>query len=170
SPMGPPSTGDATDDRPAEPPSPATFPREYGSGRPSRIGLVAALAELVADDHPLDLGGALPDSVDTELAPQAFDRLLAHVATAPVDLDGGVGHPAGRLRTHELDGRRERVELLAIGATAGRLPADAVQHRFRGHDLRGHVRKHELDGLEGQEGLAELDPFLREREREVEGP
>src|SRR4029450_5883512 len=41
--------------------------QQYRSGRPSRIGLVAALAELVADDHPLDLGGALPDAVDPEL-------------------------------------------------------------------------------------------------------
>src|SRR6266498_124348 len=90
--------------------------RQYRSGRPPRIGFVAALAELVADDHPLDLGGALPDAVDPELAPQAFDGVLAHVAAAPVDLEGGVGHAARRLRTHELDGRRERMELLAIGA------------------------------------------------------
>src|SRR5215216_7192659 len=134
--------------RPADPPRPATTTPKYRSGRPPRIGLVAALAELVADDRPLDLGGPLPDAVDPELSPHTFDRMLAHVAAAPVDLDRGVGHPAGRLRTHELDGRRERMELLGIGAAAGRLPADAIHHRSRRHDLRGHVRQHELDGLE----------------------
>ena len=66
-----------------------------------------ALAELVADDHPLDLGCSLPDPIDAELAPEAFDGLLAHIAPSAVDLHRRVGDPAGGLGAHELDGRRE---------------------------------------------------------------
>src|SRR3990172_9029712 len=157
--------------RPPRPPVRRPPTRSAGSialRGPARIGLVAALAELVADHRALDLGGPLPDAVDAELAPDALDGLLAHVAASAEDLHGLVGHPARGLRAHELDRARERVELLARGPAAGGLPPHAVEHRLRGHDLGGHVGQHELDRLELDYRPAELLALLRERERQVE--
>ena len=42
--------------------------------RPPRVGVRAALRQLVRDDHALDLARALPDPVDAELAVEPLDR------------------------------------------------------------------------------------------------
>src|SRR5918996_2350569 len=67
------------------------------------------LAELVADDRPLDLGRALPDAIHAELPVEAFHRVLAHVPASSVDLDGAVDDAPRRLRGVKLDRGDERV-------------------------------------------------------------
>src|SRR5262245_25549761 len=80
----------------------------------------ASLGELVGDDQPLDLAGALPDPLDPDLSPQPLGDVLPHVATAAEDLDGSVGDPTGELGRGELDHRRPGVEHLDVDALVDR--------------------------------------------------
>src|SRR6201999_4501423 len=65
--------------------------------------LQAALGDLVGDDHPLNLRGALPDAVHPGVAVDPLDRVLPHVAAAAEDLQRTVDDAARRLRRGELD-------------------------------------------------------------------
>ncbi len=59
----------------------------------------AALRHLVGDDHPLDLGGALPDPIDAQLAVEPFGDVLPHESAPAEDLHGAVGDAVGGLAT-----------------------------------------------------------------------
>src|SRR6185295_13516286 len=86
-------------------PEPA-LDRDGGLRRREREQAVEpALVDLVRDHEPLDLGRALPDPVDAQLAPQPLHRLLAHVAAAAEDLHAAVDDAVGRLGAAELDHR-----------------------------------------------------------------
>ena len=56
----------------------------------------------------------------------------------------------------ELEGARAGMDFLAVHARI-HLPADAIEHRLRRHDLDRHVGEHELDRLEIPDRPAELD-------------
>ena len=73
----------------------------------------AALLERPGDDQALDLGGALPDPIDAELAEEALGRVLAHVAAAAEHLDDAIRAAEGRLRGEQLGERRLGVDDLA---------------------------------------------------------
>lgn len=57
-----------------------------GAAVPSGLPLI--LEDMVADHHPLDLGGAFVDGEDAGIAIVPFDRVLFGIAIAPVDLQG----------------------------------------------------------------------------------
>src|SRR6187200_1971659 len=76
----------------------------------------AALGQLIGHDVALDLGGALPDAFDAELAPEALGHVLAHVAAAAEDLHGAVGHAVGHLARIQLHHRALRVLNLEVDA------------------------------------------------------
>src|ERR1700750_838466 len=96
----------------------STQPVGLGEGGGGEFG------HLAGDDHALDLAGALPDPLDTELAEEALSHVLAHVAAAAEHLDGAVGDTTRHLRGVELGHRALRVRHLDIRAAvdaAGRL-------------------------------------------------
>src|SRR4051812_1303761 len=66
------------------------------------IGLHAALQEAAGEDEALDLARPLPDPVYANLAPEARDRVLGHVATAAEDLEGAVDDAPRGLGGEEL--------------------------------------------------------------------
>ena len=121
--------------------------------------LRAAEHQLAADDDPLDLAGALPDSLDTQLAEHPLGDVLAHVAAAAEDLHRPVGHPAGHLRAVQLGHRRLAVQGLAVQAgvdTAGHL----VEQAAGGEQFGGAVGEHARHQLVLAERLAVDDPVL----------
>ena len=73
----------------------------------------APLGELVGDDQPLDLAGALPDPLDPQLAEEPLGDVLAHVAAAAEDLERPVRDPVGHLGGVQLDHRAAGVQHLA---------------------------------------------------------
>src|SRR5689334_18658592 len=83
-----------------------------GRGPPSHQRRQTPLAELVRDDHPLHLAGALPDPLHPQLAVEPLGDVLAHVAAAAKDLHGTIGHPVGHLRGVQLDHRAATVQQL----------------------------------------------------------
>src|SRR5215204_213499 len=78
------------------------------------IGLHAALQKAAGEDEALDLARPLPDPVDADLAPEARDRVLGHVATAAEDLEGAVDDAPGRLGGEELRRSHLPVDDLAV--------------------------------------------------------
>src|ERR1043166_3865992 len=59
---------------------------KVGSGAPAGIDAQAALLDLAADHHALDLRGSFPDPIHTHIAIEPLDRVLAHIAAATQDL------------------------------------------------------------------------------------
>src|SRR5688572_7988626 len=129
----------------------------YGSSAVLRLAPPSPAEQLLGDDEPLDLVGALVDLHDLGVAHEALDGEVAGVAVAAEhlhgvrgDLHGGVAGPA-----------------LGHGRLAG-VAADALVHLARGvvdHQPAGmrlhrHVGQHELDALEGGDRLAELLALL----------
>ena len=95
-PRDPRSTGGTSPSRPATRSTSSTPPattsttccrRSRGSCRPRRFKQVAA------DDHPLDLVGALEDLGDLGVAEQPLDGVVTGVAVAAEHLHGVGGHP-----------------------------------------------------------------------------
>src|SRR5262245_19780052 len=58
------------------------------------------------DDVALDLTGAVPDPLDTGVAPETLDQQLVHEAHAAVDLHRLVGDPTEHLGREDLGHRR----------------------------------------------------------------
>ena len=81
---------------------------------PSSTAARSAIHHLTCHDDPLNLAGALPDSLDPKLAEHPLGDVLAHVAAAAEDLHGAVGDPARHLRAVQLGHRRLAVQGLAV--------------------------------------------------------
>ncbi|MNH09085.1 hypothetical protein D3C79_685290 [compost metagenome] len=101
---------------------------------------------------PLDFRSALPDALDTRVAPNALNRPFVHQAHAAEDLHGFVGdlaqHFAGKQLGH-------------AGLTVGHvalvhLPGGVQGEHLGRADLRGHVGQLERHPLVAADGLAEL--------------
>src|SRR6185312_10598573 len=58
------------------------------------------------DDQPLHLARAFPDPVHAEVAREPLDRILAHVAASPENLDTAIRDPVDHLGRIELCHRR----------------------------------------------------------------
>src|SRR4051812_32002748 len=82
------------------PRAPGGYASTPSVGGRDRAGVVDV--EGPADDHPLDLVGALEDLHDLGLAHVALDREVAGVAVAAEDLDGVGGHLHGVVGGDEL--------------------------------------------------------------------
>src|SRR5215475_15301345 len=66
-------------------------------------GRAASELKLLGDDLLHDLGGAAPDGHEARVAEEAFDRVLAHVTVAAVELHAVVGDLLGHVCGEELD-------------------------------------------------------------------
>src|SRR5829696_3866026 len=127
------------------------------------------LGQLVGDDRPLDLRGALPDPVHPQLPVEALGDVLAHVAAAPEDLHRPVGDPPGHLGGVQLGHRAlgvldldVEVVVDAVGGLVGHQP---------GRPQLGHgVGQHELDRLVAEDGLAVGVAFAGEGGRLLDQP
>src|ERR1035437_6071194 len=138
------------------------------SSRPDRGPANASEAreqELARDDHPLDLGRALADRAELDVAIELLDGEILREAVSAVDLDGEIRDAHGDLRGVELRHRR----FLRRRAALVLQPAGAVCQEPRRLDLGGHVAEEILDRLELRDRLAELPPLLRVTERALEG-
>ena len=82
-----------------------------------------------------------------------------------MDLDGGIRDARADLRRKELRLRRRQ----RVVASLVLEPGGPVHEGSRSFDLRGHVRDHEGDALEGADRPAELLPRLGVRNRRIEG-
>src|SRR6266567_1325996 len=118
----------------------------------ARVPSCGLLLDLAGDDQPLDLVGALVDLGKAHVAEDALDAVVARVAVAAVDLEriGDVLH------------RHVGREQLGLRGLLGDRLAGIVQacgvmdQKPRSGDVGRHVREHELNRLEADDGLAEL--------------
>src|SRR3954447_12168294 len=128
-----------------------------------RLDLVP-LEELLADDHPLDLGGALPDEQQRRVAVEALDLVLLRVAVAAVDAQRLLDAEVAALGGEEL--RHAGLELRALAGVLH--PGGAERHQARRVDLRRHVGELELDRLVLGDRLAERLALPGVLQRELE--
>src|SRR3954452_2287104 len=143
-----------------------TWKPPASEARAARRAAREAVSEPVRapDEIEHDLVRAGPDAVETQVAPDSLDPVLAHVAGAAVDLDALVGDLDGDPRGVEL-GHRD----LAHGVFAVRMtPGGRVDHLARGLDLRRHLRELVADDLEVADLAPEGAPLQRVAQRTVE--
>src|SRR6478736_4291942 len=152
----------------------STVPAVLASATEGKQLLEAPLVGLVGDDQPLDLGGALPDPVDPQLAPQPLHRVVANVATAAEDLHCPVDHSIGRLRCSELDSGRLGVQRLSLVGIKRVGLIELPRHLVGVGPVRGDVDHgvgdHALDQLPVDQWLATLDARPGPIDREGKGP
>src|SRR5688572_18547516 len=137
-------------------------PRRRGRGPRSAL---VALEQLLPDDHPLDLRGALADQEQRRVAVEALDLVLLGVAVAAVDAERVLDDLLAGLRGEQLGHAG-----LEVGALPRVLhPRGLEREQARGLDLRRHVGELELDRLVvrdlAPEGLALLAVAQRELQR-----
>src|SRR5215813_9259768 len=107
-----------------------------------------------ADDHALNLAGALEDGEDLRVPVHTLHRVLPGVAVATEDLDRLLRHANGGLPRHKL--RHRALCLCELAAMPGHPRGPPGQQPSRVH--RGlHVREHERNRLVLPDRLAELD-------------
>src|SRR6476620_4929238 len=124
------------------------------------------LEELLADNHALDLRGALADQQQRRVAVEALDLVLLRVAVAAVDAEALLDALLADLRGEQL-----RHPGLEVGALAGVLhPRRLAGEEAGGLDLGGHVGELEMDRLVLGDRLAEGLALLAVAEGELEGP
>ncbi len=136
-----------------------------GATRARRDGRGRRLREGPADDHPLDLVGALEDLHHLGLAHVALDREVAGVAVAAEHLHRVGGDLHGVVGGHHLGDRRLRAERQALVLEPGR---GEVRRPGR-PDRRGHVGEQEGEALVVDDLLAERLPRLGVGDGVVEG-
>ena len=88
------------------------------------VFLRALLQKLAGDDHLLDLGGALVDGADPDVAVDALDLVLAGIAVAAGELEGLVDDLNGGQEALEERARNE-LSMTRPGETFYRLVPDA---------------------------------------------
>ncbi len=81
------------------------------------------------DDVTLHLAGAVPDSLDARVAPDALERQVAHQPHAAVNLQRLVGHHGQHFRGLELGDRHIHIGSDALIALPGRLEDQAAPRR-----------------------------------------
>src|SRR6267378_2415192 len=103
------------------------------------------------DDQALDFAGAFVNFRDAGVAIVTFDGILAAVTVAAVDLNGYVRYACGHFAGKEFCDGGVHAE-----TSAGiLLPRGLSNEEARSINFRGHVREHELDGLELRNRVAE---------------
>src|SRR5215210_6734297 len=125
---------------------------------------LVALQQLLADDHALDLGGALADQQQRRVPVEPLDLVLLRVAVAAVDPERLLHDLLAGLRGEQLGHPG-----LEVRALAGVLHARGLQReQSRGLDLGGHVGELELDRLVLRDRLAEGLALLGVAQGELE--
>src|SRR5436190_15000755 len=123
------------------------------------------LQELLADNHALDLGGALADQEQRRVAVEALDLVLLRVAIAAVDAEALLDALLAGLGGQELGHPG-----LEVGALAGVLhPRRLAGDEPGGLDLGRHVGELELDRLVLGDRLAEGLALLAVAQRQLQG-
>src|SRR4051812_46398031 len=112
-------------------------------------GKAVLLENATADDHLLDLGGALADQEHRGLAIEALDLELLGEAVAAVDAEGVLDDLLAVLRRQVLGHARLQV----VAEPRVLLTGGHHHHLVRRLDLRGHLGQLELDGLVLVQGL-----------------
>src|SRR5215210_5598719 len=143
--------------------------RGMGGGLPRGPGPdsdLVALQELAADDHALDLRGALADQQQRRVAVEPLDLVLLRVAVAAVDAEGVLDDLLAGLGGEEL--RHAGLEVRALARVLH--PGGLEREQARRLDLGGHVGELELDGLVLGDRLAERRALLRVAQRQLERP
>src|ERR1700722_7028800 len=87
------------------------------------------LDQVRTDDQPLNLAGSLVQSQQAHVTVDAFDRHLAHVSAATVDLHGEIGDLAGHFGAEHLGRRRGDAPVL-VGEPQ---PGGVADERATGH-------------------------------------
>src|SRR5436190_5407768 len=124
------------------------------------------LQELLADNHALDLGGALADQEQRRVAVEALYLVLLGVAVAAVDAEALLDALLAGLRGEQL-----RHPGLEVGALAGVLhPRRLAREESCCLDLGRHVGELELDRLVLGDLLAEGLALLAVAESELQRP
>src|SRR3984957_186239 len=101
------------------------------------------LDQVRTDDQPLNLAGPLVQSQQVDVAVDTFDRPLAHVSAATVDLHGEVPDFAGHLGAEHLRRRRGNTSVL-FGEPQ---PGGVTDERATGHHPGLLVGEHGLNQL-----------------------
>src|ERR1700759_1058775 len=134
---------------------------EGHGNHPPRLGD----SEQIAGDHPaVDLGGAVADSPEADLAEVGLDRVFFEVAAAAEDLKAAVGDALGHLGGVEL--RLEGVGA-DVFATVG-APGGLVDEEAGDVELHRAVGEREGDALAGADRLAPGGALLGPGDRVVE--
>src|SRR5215217_5390971 len=148
----------------ALPPEPLTSVRATPPAGVAEPSDLVPLEELAADDHALDLRGALADQEQRRVAVEPLDLVLLGVAVAAVDPEGVLDDLLAGLRGEELGHAG-----LEVGALARVLHAGGLERQQpRRLDLRGHVGELELDGLVLGDRLAERLALLAVAQAELQ--
>src|ERR1700674_4993748 len=142
-----------------------TAPLRVTRTGPSLMSRPKRSQQLARDDVPLDLAGAVPNSLDPGVAPQPLKGQLVHQAHAPEDLNRPIGDAGEHLG---------RVELglgdLAVGVHAlVHAPGCGQGQVIGGVDLGDHVGQLEGDALKLADLLAKLPALSGMSERQLEG-
>ena len=120
--------------------------------------------------EPLDLGRALPDPVDAQLAQVPLGGELAHVAAAAEHLDDPVRAAPRGLGGEQLGDRRALAWTTLGSAPAVHEPRGLARQQPRRRGVGRRVREREADALEVVDPLAELDPLGRPVDGQREQP
>src|SRR5262249_49882798 len=116
------------------------------------------------NDEALDFAGAFVNFGDASVAIGAFNRILAAVAIAAMDLNGLVRNA----RCHFTGEKFGHGRVLAEARASVLLPGGFANQQACRVNFRGHIGQHELDRLELRDGMAEGEAFLRILQRRFE--
>src|SRR3954453_16156127 len=132
--------------------------------RTSALELVL-LEQPAADDHPLDVSGALADEEHRRLAVQPLDLVLLGVAVAAMDAEGVLDDLLAVLRRQVLG--HAGLEVVALAGVL--LPRGHDHHLVGVLDLGRHLGDAEQHGLVLGDLLAERLPLLGVGGAQLEG-
>src|ERR1700742_32823 len=124
------------------------------------------LDQVRTDDQPLNLAGSLVQAQQAHVAVDTFDRHLAHVSAATVDLHGEIGDLAGHLGTEHLGRRRGDPPVLISEPQ----PGGVTDERATGHHPGLLVGEHRLHQSEVPDRRAALGGGRRVVDGFVERP
>ena len=113
----------------------------------------SSLQQLPRDEQAHHLIGAFQNAMHAQIAPEAFDRIVAQIAIAAEHLQRAVRHAAARVGGKTL-GHGGKAGL--VRRARGDLAGGGVEQRARRLQFGGHIGQLELGVLELGNRLAEL--------------
>ena len=141
-------------------------PTEERRLRGSALAQLVVLEHPAADDHPLDVGGTLPDQQHRRLPVEPLDLVLLGEAVASMDPEGVLDDLRAVLAGEVL--RHPGLEVVALAGVLD--PRGPDHHLVGGLDLGRHLGQPEQHRLVLGDLLAEGLPLLGVGDAELEGP